>query len=143
MPARRNNQEGSLTLRKDGRWMARVSHEGRRITVYGQTKEEARLKLRSLQRKQDENLPLTTAQTKLKDYLAQWLETIRHQVRVKTVVDYEVAIRLHITPHLGHIRLGKLEMPPSGDDDDDDAAAAERGSNVINHGASRTRENRR
>jgi len=33
MAKRRGNNEGSLTLRKDGRWMARVSHEGRRITV--------------------------------------------------------------------------------------------------------------
>ena len=33
MATRRNNQQGLLTLRKDGRWMARVSHEGRRITV--------------------------------------------------------------------------------------------------------------
>ena len=47
MATRRNNQEGSLTLRKDGRWMARVSHEGQRVTVYGQTKEEARGKIMS------------------------------------------------------------------------------------------------
>jgi integrase len=46
----------------------------------------------------------------LKDYLAQWLESIRHQVRAKTHVDvdYEVSVRLHITPRLGHIRLAKL-----------------------------------
>ena len=108
MATRRNNQEGSLTLRKDGRWMARVSHEGRRITVYGQTKEEARQKLRSLQRKQDENLPLVTSQTPLKDYLPQWLDDIRHQVRAKTLADYEVLVRCHLTPRLGHVRLGKL-----------------------------------
>ncbi len=109
MAKRRGNQEGSISHRTDGRWMARVSHEGKRVTVYGKTKHEARKKLRALQRKQDENLPLVTSQTLLKDYLAQWLETIRHQVRAKTLVDYEVAIRLHIAPCLGHIRLGKLE----------------------------------
>ena len=81
MATRRGNQEGSLTHRKDGRWMARLSHDGRRITVYGHTKEEARHKLRALQRKQDEHLPLTTSQMPLKDYLAHWLESIRHQVR--------------------------------------------------------------
>ena len=108
MATRRGNQEGSLTHRKDGRWMARLSHEGRRVTVYGQTKEEARQKLRALQRKQDDNLPLTTSQMALRDYLAQWLENIKYQIRPKTLVDYEVAIRLHIAPHLGQIRLGKL-----------------------------------
>ena len=109
MATRRGNQEGSITHRKDGRWMARVSHEGRRVTVYGRTKEEARQKLRVLQRKRDNNLPLATSKMPLKDYLAQWLETIQHQVRPKTLVDYEAAIRLHISPHLGQIRLGKLE----------------------------------
>ena len=108
MATRRGNQEGSLTLRKDGLWAARVSHEGKRIAAYGKTKEEARLKLRALQRKQDEHLPLTTSQTLLRDYLAQWLDTIRHRIRPKTLSDYEATLRLHIVPRLGHIRLGKL-----------------------------------
>jgi integrase len=98
----------ALTLRKDGLWAARISHEGERIAVYGKTKEEARQKLRALQRKQDQGLPLLTSQMLLKDYLTQWLETIRHRVRPKTFVDYEVVVRLHITPRLGHIRLAKL-----------------------------------
>ncbi|MFQ6030734.1 MAG: tyrosine-type recombinase/integrase [Dehalococcoidia bacterium] len=108
MATRRNNGEGSLTHREDGRWMARVSHEGRRVTVYGRTKAEAQQKLRALQRKQDENLPLVTSRTLLKDYLAQWLESMAHQVRPKTLVDYKVSIRTHIVPELGQIRLGKL-----------------------------------
>jgi len=109
MPKRRGNQEGSLTLRKDGLWAARISHDGKRTAVYGKTKQEAIGKLRDLQRKQDNNLPLATSQLPLKDYLSQWLESIKHKVRPKTLVDYEAAIRLHITPHLGQIRLGKLE----------------------------------
>ena len=108
MAKSRGNNEGSIVHRGDGRWMARLSHEGRRVTVYGQTKEEARQKLRTLQRKQDENLPLVTSQMPLKDYLTQWLDYIRHQVRPKTHVDYERAVRLHIMSRLGHIRLGKL-----------------------------------
>ena len=43
MTKRRGNNEGSLTLRKDGLWAARISHEGKRIAVYGKTKEEAGL----------------------------------------------------------------------------------------------------
>ena len=109
MAKRRSNKEGSLTLRKDGLWAGRVSHEGKRISVYGKTKKEAAVKLRALLRKQEDNLPLATSQMPLKDYLAQWLETITHQIRPKTLSDYEAVIRLHITPHLGHIRLGKLE----------------------------------
>lgn len=109
MPKRRSNQEGSLVLRKDGLWVGRISHEGKRISVYGQTKEAARLKLRALQRKQEDNRPLTDSKILLKDYLAQWLESIRYQVRPKTLEDYESLVRLYLIPRLGRIQLGKLE----------------------------------
>ena len=42
MAKRRLNHEGSLSLRKDELWVARVSHEGKRIAAYGRTKEQAR-----------------------------------------------------------------------------------------------------
>ena len=45
MAKSRGNGEGSIVHRKDGRWMARLSHDGHRITVYASTKEEARKKL--------------------------------------------------------------------------------------------------
>ena len=108
MAKRRGNQEGSLTLRKDGLWAARVSHEGKRIAVYGKTKEEARWKLRALLRKQDQGLPLVSSNMLLRDYFAQWLETIKHQVRLKTLADYESIVRCHLTPRLGHVRLDRL-----------------------------------
>ena len=69
MAIRRGNQKGSMTLRNDGLWAARVSHEGKRIAAYRKTKEEARLKLRVLQRKQENNRPLTSSKTLMKDYL--------------------------------------------------------------------------
>jgi integrase len=109
MATRRGNQEGSLTHRKDGRWMARVSHEGQRITVYDKTKEEARQKLRAPQRKQDQGLPLVTPQMLLKDYLAQWLENIKYRVRQKTLADYADLVRCHLIPRLGQVRLAKLD----------------------------------
>jgi integrase len=108
MAKRRGNNEGGLTLRQDGLWVARISHEGKRISVYGKTKQEARQKLRALQRKQDQGLPLVTSQMLLRDYLAQWLENIRHQVRPKTLADYEALVRCHLIPRLGQVHLNKL-----------------------------------
>jgi integrase len=109
MAQRRRNDEGSLTLRKDGLWGARVFHEGQRIAVYGKTKEEARQKLHALQRKQDQGLLLVTFQMLLKDYLVQWLENIQHRVRPKTLADYKDLVRCHLIPRLGQVRLKKLE----------------------------------
>jgi integrase len=105
---RRGNSEGTVFQRADGRWEAKVSVEGKRFSRYAKTRQEATKKLRELQRLQDQGLPVVTAQMLLKDYLAQWLESIRHRVRPKTWVDYEGAVRLHIAPALGHIKLGKL-----------------------------------
>ena len=82
---RRGNQEGSLSQRKDGRWMARISHEGRRIATYGKTKEEARKKLRELQRKQDQGLPLLTSAMPLQEYLQRWLVSIKNQLEKRQI----------------------------------------------------------
>ena len=106
---RRSNNEGSFTfLEKSGLWQVRISHEGKRIAAYGRTKEEAREKLRALQRKQDQGLPLVTSKTPMRDYLTQWLGRIQHQVRPSTHAGYEGLVRVHLIPRLGHIKLGKL-----------------------------------
>ena len=85
-----------------------MSHEGRRIAAYAKTKEGARQKLRAMQRKQDQGLPLVTSTMPLRDYLEQWLASIRNRVRPSTYDRYEVIVRVHILPELGHIKLGKL-----------------------------------
>ncbi len=108
MAKRRLNHEGSLTLRKDGLWVARVSHEGKRIAAYGRTKEAARQKLRDLQQKQDQGLPLVTSSPPLRDYLVQWLQNIKHRVRPSTYEGYEVFVRIHLAPRLGNIKLRRL-----------------------------------
>jgi integrase len=109
MAKRRLNREGSLTLRKDGLWVGRVSHQGKRVSIYGKTKEEARGKLRELIRKQEDNRPVSPSKMLLKDYLAQWLERIQYEVRPKTLGDYKSLVRLYITPYMGKIQLGKLD----------------------------------
>ena len=105
---RRGNNEGSIYQRGDGRWVGTVSVEGQRISRYARTRQEATKKLRELQRTQDQGLPMVTPRMLLKDYLAQWLESIQRRVRPKTLVDYEVTVRCHISPAIGHITLGKL-----------------------------------
>jgi len=40
--SRRGNNEGCIYYRKDGRWCAQVSLDGRRVTKYGKTQKECR-----------------------------------------------------------------------------------------------------
>jgi len=42
MASKRSNNEGSIFKRKDGRWCAQVSLNGRRITKYAKTQKECR-----------------------------------------------------------------------------------------------------
>ncbi len=44
----------------------------------------------------------------LGDYLEQWLATVKTRVRPSTYEMYEVMVMVHLTPALGHVRLGKL-----------------------------------
>jgi integrase len=108
-PRRRSNQEGSYSLRRDGRWMARISHQGRRYYVYAKTKDEARRKLRDLQRKQDQGLPLSSPHLLVRDFLQQWLALVKNRLRPKSWIDYESLTRTHLVPHLGRYPLTRLE----------------------------------
>jgi integrase len=42
------------------------------------------------------------------DFLLQWLASIKNRVRPSTYEGYEIMVRVHIIPQLGHIKLGKL-----------------------------------
>ena len=44
----------------------------------------------------------------LSEYLSQWLANVKNRVRPSTYDGYEGLVRVHIIPHLGHIKLGKL-----------------------------------
>ena len=82
--------------------------DGRRISRYGRTRQEVSKKLRELQRTQDQRLPMVTSRMLLGDYLTQWLENIQHRLRPQTFAGYESLIRVHVTPLLGRVKLGKL-----------------------------------
>lgn len=111
MAKRRGNNEGSIYLRRDGRWAAALSLPGRRrLTFYGQTREEVRRKLAAAVRANDlKELPDARGLT-LGDFLDQWLEEVaKPSVRPWTFEGYEVHVRRHVKPLLGHIPLDKVE----------------------------------
>ena len=111
MPKRRGNNEGSIYLRKDGRWAAALSIPGRRrITFYGLSREDVRRKLAAAVRASDlRELPDSRGMS-LGDYLDQWLrEVAKPSVRPWTYKGYEVHVRRHINPVIGRVPLDKVE----------------------------------
>ena len=106
--SRRGNNEGAIRLRKDGRWEALASHEGRRASLYGKTRVEVAAKLRDwLKARSDGQLAVSERRT-LAQYVDEWLETIRPNLRPRTWQRYAELLRVHVLPELGNVRLTKL-----------------------------------
>ena len=116
MAKRRNRGDGSLHLRKDGRWEGRYvmgyDDKGLPVTknVLAKTKSECAAKLAQLRDTLKEPAP---DQPKpgilLADWLDLWYENYsKPAVRPSTQRIYEGYIRLYIRPRLGRIPLNKL-----------------------------------
>ncbi|MDB4614157.1 site-specific integrase [bacterium] len=111
---RRGYGEGSISQRKDGRWVGRISlgykDDGsrRRVTVYGKTKTEAQKKLRELQGKADAGEVVEANAMKVGAFLTHWLDTEIKPRRAATTADrYRIGIN-HLKKVLGGVRLQGL-----------------------------------
>ena len=116
MARKRKNGQGTVRLRKDGRW------EGRQIVVYDEngkaktksvlakTKAECLEKLKQLQNSCGTAKPLKIKpDMRFGDWIGYWYEThCRPTIRPTTQKSYEEWIYVHAIPGLGHIPLNKL-----------------------------------
>ena len=111
---RRGRGEGTISKRRDGRWMGRVDlgwQAGKRVrkTVYGKTRLEVANKLHTVHASVLKGLPLVGEKQTVGQFLTDWLaHSVRPSVRPRTFSDYEQKVRLHIIPYLGRVRLSKL-----------------------------------
>ena len=108
--AKRAHGEGSITHRKDGRWMTTMTLEdGKRKYFYGATQAEALGKLREALHQQKQGTLATGKAQTLKTYLNHWLEDVhKSSIKPTTYVSYRAILNNHILPALGHIQVHKL-----------------------------------
>jgi len=112
--SRRGANEGTIRLRPDGRWEARVlvtGSDGRRIrrSLLARTRTEVRDKLQAALRGEASGLPLPAERMTVGTFLDQWLrESVRPTVRPRTYVSYAGIVRVHLAPRLGHLPLARL-----------------------------------
>jgi integrase len=113
---RRGRGEGSISQRTDGLWEAKVSlgydGEGRRKrkTVYGKTKGEVQQKLRKIQSDSDLGQLVDPTNLTVARYLGAWLEnTAKPAISPTTYARYEQLVRLHVSPHVGGLKLDKFQ----------------------------------
>lgn len=103
---------GSRYRRKsDGLWVASISSGGRGNRVktvrYAKTRKEADALLDDLRKLAR---PITgSGRTTVGQYLRSWLDTAgRRSLKASTWRTYDVALRLHIEPAIGHVTLARL-----------------------------------
>ena len=102
---RRRQRQGTGTARQRGnRWEIRIFVDGRRLSVYGATQEEAQRKADAAKQQRRRTGQAPT----VRDWLAEWLQLRRDQVRPQTWLSYEAHARLHIVPAIGPVRLDAL-----------------------------------
>src|SRR5262245_11779857 len=116
MPKKRGNNEGSISRRRDGRFMARITigrdpstGKLKRTYFYGKTRKEVADQMsRALG---DLNRGSFVAPHKLA--LCEWLETWLREskapsLRPVSYDSYEMLVRHHIRPALGHVPIKAL-----------------------------------
>jgi integrase len=106
---RRLNGEGTIYQHTDGRWRAAVTVGGsRRKYLYGATAEAVRVKLNAEIEAKAKGLPTGDERLTVGMFLEKFLDERRPRTRPQTMQHYENAVRRHLVPAIGHIRLRKL-----------------------------------
>src|SRR5438067_1814875 len=92
--ARRGHGEGSISRRKDGRWMAALTLENhKRKYFYGKTRKEVQDKLNAALHEQMQGTLATGAQQTVQAYLERWLEqVVRLMRRANTFKSYRSVV---------------------------------------------------
>jgi integrase len=103
----RANGEGSIYPKGDGFEVALIVH-GRRRTARAKTVTEARMKLRELQRRQEQDQASYDERITVKHFLEYWLSVTETTVRPRTYKRYAEYVRVHALPEIGHRRLAQL-----------------------------------
>ena len=105
--SKRSNGEGSVLKRKDGRWCAAYTVDGKRKYLYGKTRQEVARKLREALAKMESGGYYPDI--KIEDYIGLWLkDSVKDSVRTRTYERYESVSRVHIVPELGDSTLASL-----------------------------------
>ncbi len=114
MARTRGNSEGSIFLRKDGRWCSAVdlgweNGKRKRKYLYGETRKSVADLLNKSLRDKALGLPVAMERQTVSQFCEHWLENaVKPSVRPLTYEQYKQHVRLYIEPGLGSFQLSKL-----------------------------------
>ncbi len=106
---RRDKGDGSVYQRSNGRYVGEYTDaNGKRRYVSGKNKPEVKAKLKEAIKNKEEGVSFDASKLTFGDYLDQWLASTKDTVGLRTYQRAEIAVRVHIKPKLGRVRLDKL-----------------------------------
>ena len=115
MTKKRGNNEGCISKRKDGKWCAAITtgadEDGKqkRKFYYGKTRQEVAEKLNQAVHDISKGTFTPTNKIKVSEWLQTWLfDYKKSSVRPSTFGNYEMFIRVHLTPAIGGLLLKDL-----------------------------------
>lgn len=112
-PRKRGNGEGSIRLRRDGRWEVSVTDPStkKRRSAYAKSEAEAKRILRQMTSKADVGVPVLDAGALIAHYAEVWLKDRAGRRRAEsTIREYEYRFDRWILPAIGHRRLRDLTV---------------------------------
>lgn len=103
--AEKNMLPKGISKRKDGRYQARYTLNGKRHTIYGNTQKEVEKKLRDIQYEIDHGIYAKPDRITVDSWYKTWLKEYRlNVVRETTIISNEKCYK-HIKPEIGHMKL--------------------------------------
>ena len=115
MAKRRANNEGSVTKRKDGRWLASLkvgigdNGKSRYKYIYADSQKEAIQKLENLKASLNLGIKVSTGEITVSEWLSTWMQKYKQSLKPATKTSYYNNIRIHINPYIGGVKLNKLQ----------------------------------
>lgn len=94
-----------ISIRKDGRYQARYTLNGKRHTIYGKSLKEVQKKLRDAQYEIDHGIYAKPDRITVDSWHKTWVKEYRENiVRETTIIGNEKCYK-HIKPEIGHMKL--------------------------------------
>jgi len=104
---KRKKGEGTVRLRTDGKWEARIIQNGKQKSFYGDCETEVRERLSAYRDKLEQGLKIGK-NISFSELLDIWLERKRQELKPQSFHRLTTTVALHIKPILGHIDLNKI-----------------------------------
>lgn len=99
----------TTTKRKDGRYMKRISIDGKLIPIYGHSHEEVVDTYMSMKQKQNEN-NLKLNSYNFQEWAEKWLISYKTDIQDTTKANYKRILKNHIFPVIGKMKLEKIKQ---------------------------------